>query len=70
MNQLTSDDEIKVLQDFDYHCEKYCYAHIPPTFVGFGVSDAMNESFHNILKDKIPYEIKYLKAVNIMLPFL
>jgi hypothetical protein len=40
--QLSSDDEIKVLQDFDYHCEKYCYAHIPATFVGFGVSDAMN----------------------------
>jgi hypothetical protein len=42
INQLSSDDEVKVLQDFDFHSEKYCYSHIPPAFVGFGVSEAMN----------------------------
>ncbi len=59
-----------MLRNFDYNSEKYCYSQIEPSYVGIGISDSMNEKFHDLIKAKIPHEDKYIKIVGKILELI
>jgi hypothetical protein len=61
---------MSVLRNFDLNSDKYCYSQVDPTFIGIGISDAINEKFHDIIKAQLPYETKYIKAVCIILDII
>lgn len=41
----------------------YCYSQIPPTYVGIGISDSVNEHFHHLIKRVLPQATTYSQAV-------
>ena len=48
----------------------YCYSQIPPKFVGIGVSNTCNEFYHSLIKNDIPFELNYVKTVQMVLNFI
>ena len=38
--------------------------------MGIGISDAINEKFHDLIKAQLPYETRYIKAVSIILDII
>ena len=67
MNTVHNDEELSVLRNFDLNAEKYCYSQAYASFVGIGISDAMNEKYHDLIKAQIPYQTKYIKAFCVIL---
>jgi hypothetical protein len=44
-----------MLQSFDMQSERYCFSQVLGSFVGIGISDAINEKFHDLIKAQLPY---------------
>jgi hypothetical protein len=42
MLEVSNDEELDVLRNFDYNSERYCYSQTDASFVGIGISDSMN----------------------------
>jgi hypothetical protein len=42
MLEVSNDEELEVLKNFDYNSDRYCYSQTDASFVGIGISDSMN----------------------------
>jgi glycine cleavage system H lipoate-binding protein len=70
MLSVSSDEELEVLKNFDYNSDRFCYSQTDASFVGIGISDSMNEKYHDLIKAQLPYETKYIKAVNTIMDLI
>lgn len=67
---MTTEKEIDLLRNFDLHSEKYCYSQAISKYVGKGISNNINEFFHSLIKDDMPTETKFLKAIMTVLSLI
>lgn len=42
MHEVSNDEELNLLRNFDYNSEKYCFSQSLKGFIGIGISDSMN----------------------------